>query len=76
MEILCLIGGIVLGAAVAYALMANRSSRHAAESAGLAAQVEARDGRIAELQATLAQREEALRAAAEARTALGRASPG
>ena len=53
-----------------YALMANRSSRHAAESAALAAQVEARDARIAELQAALAQREEALRAAAEARTAL------
>ena len=70
MAILCLIGGLVLGAAVAYALTANRSSRHAAESATLAAQVEARDARIAELQAALAQREEALRAAAEARTAL------
>jgi DNA recombination protein RmuC len=69
MEILCLIGGLVLGAAVAYALMANRSSRRAAESATLAAQVEGRDARIAELQAALAQREEALRAAAEMRTA-------
>ena len=70
MEILCLIGGLVLGFAVAYALMANRSSRRAAESAALAAQVEARDARIADLQAALAQREEALRASAEARTAL------
>jgi DNA recombination protein RmuC len=70
MEILCLIGGLILGVAVAYALMANRSSRRAAESAALAAQVEARDARIAELQSALAQREEALRAAAEARTAL------
>jgi len=70
MEILCLIGGLVLGAAVAYALMANRSSRRAAESAALAAQVEARDARIAELQAALAQREESLRAAAEARSAV------
>ena len=70
MEILWLIVGLVLGAAVAYALMANRSSRRAAESATLAAQVEARDARIAELQAALAQREEALRAAAEARTSL------
>ncbi len=68
MEILCLIGGLILGAAVAYALMANRSSRHAAESATLAAQVAARDARIAELQSALAQREEALRAAAEARS--------
>jgi DNA recombination protein RmuC len=70
MEILWLIVGLVMGAAVAYALMANRSSWHAAESATLAAQVAARDGRIAELQATLAQREEALRASAEARSAL------
>ena len=70
MEILCLIGGLVLGAAVAYALMANRSSRHAAESATLAAQVAARDARIAELQSALKEREEALRAAAEARSAL------
>jgi DNA recombination protein RmuC len=68
-EILCLIAGLIVGAAVASALMANRSSRRAAESAALAAQVEARDARIAELQAALAQREEALRAAAEARTA-------
>ncbi len=70
MEILCLIAGLVLGAAVAYALTANRSSRRAAESATLAAQVEARDARIADLQAALAQREESLRAAAEARSAL------
>ncbi len=70
MEILCLIAGLVLGAAVAYALTANRSSRRAAESAALAAQVEARVARIAELQAALAQREESLRAAAEARSAL------
>jgi len=70
MEILCLIGGLVVGGALAYALMANRSSRRAAESAALAAQVEARDARIAELQSALAQREEALRAAAEARAAV------
>ena len=70
MEILCLIAGLVLGAAVAYALTTNRSRRGAAESATLAAQVEARDARIADLQAALAQREESLRAAAEARSAV------
>jgi DNA recombination protein RmuC len=63
MEILWLIGGLVVGAAVAYALMAHRSGRLAAESAALAA-------RISELQATLAQREEALRAASEERAGL------
>ena len=47
MEILWLIGGLILGAAVTYALMVNRSSRGAAASAALAAQLQARESRIA-----------------------------
>ena len=70
MELAYLIGGVVLGFAAAVIFLWARSARQVAAASRLGAQIEERDHRVQELQAALAQREEALRAAAEARTAL------